>query len=324
MRIARDPQRCRNGFALLMTLVLVMLAGVSLAAVARHSMAGAVQARADLEALQYRWAVESCRATLLGRSEHMLQQAEFDNAPPPEPGSTAIEFGKPIAKLRVEFELADQPYELIVTDEQAKLNVNALLEQGDRHQAAKHIRKLVRNDHNVTNGGGGVDLHVLFEDVYGDDTTALNDIGGYGQLFDTPTPSSLIDRGDEGAGLADRMTCWGDGLINLHRAPVEVLVAGFEDEVSIDIITQLIAQRDRYPYAPVMQIVEGIETIDDKARAALLSRLTDRSLCHGLWVIGRGEYRIRYSLVVGESVLESNAEATGIQRRIIQRYRFNW
>ena len=59
--------RGQPGFVLLMSLVLILLAGVALAHVAHRSIRGALESQSAAEELRRRWAVTSCRATFLPR-----------------------------------------------------------------------------------------------------------------------------------------------------------------------------------------------------------------------------------------------------------------
>src|SRR5207245_741768 len=42
-------------------------------------------------------------------------------------------------------------------------------------------------------------------------------LGSFGQVFDRPAPQDLIGPAGH-SGLADRLTCWGDGRLNFRRA----------------------------------------------------------------------------------------------------------
>jgi len=122
------------GFALLMTLVLVLLAGVALTGLARRSMERAVDAQGAAHELKRRWVITSSRAALLGRAEQILRNAE---QPDPESQQRDTETAPrtPVPRLFVSCELAGIDYTLAITDEQAKLNANRLLQGRTRGEA---------------------------------------------------------------------------------------------------------------------------------------------------------------------------------------------
>ena len=65
-----------SGFALLLTLLLVVIVGIALAGLARWSMLGAVESRDAAEEVQRRWAIVSCQATFLPLVPELLEVAE--------------------------------------------------------------------------------------------------------------------------------------------------------------------------------------------------------------------------------------------------------
>jgi hypothetical protein len=122
-------------------------------------------------------------------------------------------------------------------------------------------------------------------------------VGGYGQIFAGAPPEQLVGReGDPG--LAGAVTCWGDGRINLRRAPEAVLRQACDKALGRDVVTLLLEARRRDPYRPLEAILAELDQIDEGERAAVKDRLTDRSTCHGLWVIARGPQRSWYTLAV--------------------------
>ena len=110
----------KRGFALLLTLLLVVLVAASLAGIARFSMLKAVEAQDATEALQRRWAILSAQCTLAPRVPLLLEAAQASTQG--KPSNNAFP-----AERRIVCRLADIEYELVVTDEQAKVNVNTLL-----------------------------------------------------------------------------------------------------------------------------------------------------------------------------------------------------
>ncbi|MGB0766887.1 MAG: hypothetical protein ACPGYV_04180 [Phycisphaeraceae bacterium] len=127
-------RRRQSGFALLLTLVLLMIAAVALSHTARLSAGEALHALEQSEQLQRRWAVASLRETLLPRAAGLL--AEASAVPVDENGDPILGPNRalPGTDLRVRCELAGLGYDLVFTDEQAKFNptIFAALQHDDR------------------------------------------------------------------------------------------------------------------------------------------------------------------------------------------------
>ncbi|MEI7835335.1 MAG: hypothetical protein WCK05_02875 [Planctomycetota bacterium] len=305
----RPRPSSRSGFVLLMTLVLVILACTLLAGVARRSSEGAMESKWSAEELQRRWAVASCQATLLGRAEELLDEAERgqpDDRTPEKPY-----LNKPAAQRRVACRLAGLDYELVLTDEQAKLNANFLVQASSRGGAQSAVSQL------ITCAGldaSAVQLRTL---VAGQNATkdirGLLTVGGYGQVFPDVAPDRLTGR-EEHAGLADWVTCWGDGHVNIRRAPAAVVQRACEKVLEPNTIRTLLAVRDRDPYRPLSAMLDDLDRVDAKEKTKIAERFTDRSKCHGLWVIARGPQRSWYELAVG----------VGEKQEPDTRYRFAW
>lgn len=284
----------RSGFVLLMTLVLVLLACTLLAGVARRSAEGAMESKWAAQELQRRWAVASCQATLLGRVEELLDEAEQgepDDRTPAEPHRN-----KPAAQRRVACRLAGIDYELVLTDEQAKLNVNLLVKASNRGAAQSAVAHL------IARAGGEASAADLRALVVGQNTPKevrrLAAVGGYGQIFPDVGPDRLIG-GRERTGLADWVTCWGDGHVSVRRAPAEVIERACEKGVGREAVRALLTVRDRDPYRPLAAMLDDLDRVDVKDKMKIGERLTDRSQCHGLWIIARGSQRSWYDLAVG-------------------------
>ena len=293
------PRPSQSGFVLLLVLVLVLLAGTTLAGLAWRSMMGAIRSQQAAEELKRRWAVASCRETLLANAEDLLDKAERGKDKDGKPSQKYV--NKPQAQLRVSCQLAGIDYELIFTDEQAKLNLNTILESGGMDTAQSAIRRLIAGRPGGLGTDAKVNLHVLNaagRSAHGATTKAVVPrIGSYGQVFENATPQSLI--GDRPAsGLAGKLTCWGDGKVNLRRAAPEVIEQICDTVLRRDVAAALIDARNCDPYRKCSAILADLGTLDDKQRAKLAGCLSDKSNCHGLWVIARSQQRSWYSLAV--------------------------
>lgn len=314
------------GFVLLMALVLVLLAGTLLAGVVSRSMLGALESQGAALELQRRWAVASCRSTFLGRVEELLDKAERgESARGSEEASEAYQ-NKPMAELRVACSLAGIEYELVFTDEQAKMNLNSLSKEVSLGDAQAAVERLIVDLGTGHKRSAGVRLRMLVDSKDSQERNAgLLKVGGYGQVFEGVSPEHLI--GQKGApGIAQGITCWGDGKVNLRRAPAAVIERACEKSLRRDVVRAFLAARDRDPYRKLSAILGEIKEIDEEQVTRLAGRVTDQSSCHGLWVIARGSQRSWYTLAVG---LARNGEKSMARQDdggqdIYQCYEFTW
>lgn len=270
-----------SGFALLMTLMLVLLLAGVLVGLAWQSAAGALEAEDAVEELQRRWAVTSCQATLLDKAEKVIGDAE-------EAANRGRSSWAPIAKASIACQLAGRDYELVFTDEQAKLNVNRLLRTTDLSQARAIVTRLAQMPGSVS-----VRLREQSAPSRPGLPATRTSIGAYGQVFDGASPDQLV------SGLVDAVTCWGSGRINVHRATDAVLAQACAGTLGEADLNALLAARRRDPSCELDVLLGQLAAIDEKQKARLRADLTDQSECHGLWVVARSPQRAWHSLVIG-------------------------
>lgn len=301
--MSRRPQQ--SGFVLLMTLVLVLLAGVTLAGLARHSMTSALEAQDAVEALKRRWAITTSRATLLPRAERILLDAERHDRQSGRAGERTAERHEanlspitPVARLDVSCNLAGIAYRLVITDEQAKLNVNELLRHRTRGEARHRLVQFLADAGNGSARHAPIQLQPLVDDAdipaQGD---ALPALGSYDQIFDSISPREAL--GDARTpGLVDAVTCWGSGRVNVRRASLAVIRQACTDALPHDFIDALLEIRRQDPSRPLATMLGEVEQLTEDERARAQACLTDRSTCHGLWMIAQGKQRHWHTLAV--------------------------
>lgn len=314
----------QSGFALLLVLVLVLLAAISLAGMARRSMVEALEARTAVEDLQRRWAVTSCREALLPRAGMLLEEAERGKGAGGEPSERYL--NPPMVERRITCRLAGLDYELIVADEQAKLNVNRLVEEMSRGEARSEVARLIADAGGGFVGRSGVRIRTLaLGESLSRQTGNLSKLAGYGQVFGAVSPQRLVGEG-RWTGLAHAVTCWGDGKVNLRRAPDAVVERACEHRIGREAVALLLEARHGDPYRTIAEILGDLDELDRGEKQLVRECVTDASACHGLWVIAHGRQRSWYTLVVGEGGVERMTEES--QRDglldIRRRHAFEW
>ncbi len=102
-----------SGFALIIVLVVLTIAGTILAAAARRCGSSALAAGASERKLQVKWGSLSCRKIGLAAAEDILQ-------------ADANRSDAPAITARRKIVLGGMNFDLIIADEQAKANVNLM------------------------------------------------------------------------------------------------------------------------------------------------------------------------------------------------------
>jgi hypothetical protein len=314
----------RPGFALLMALALVLLAGAALAGLARWSAMEALESTTAADELKHRWAVVSCRETLLGRAEQLLDAAERGEGR--DGLSSEVYMNKPMPELRVKCRLSELDYELVLTDEQAKLNLNTVLQEKTPAEVQSLAARLTHDKGDPGSLGTPLQLRrVATVDPSAEGARDWLPLGAYGQIFEDPSPEWLVGR-NGGDGLASPITCWGDGKVNLRRAPAAVIEAACMEALGPQAVSQLLAARLHNPYGSLSAMLVELDKIDDKQKRKIGAYVTDHSMCHGLWIIAHGGQRSRYTLTVrADGVRAENASVpAGIKRANFTTYDLEW
>ena len=284
-------QSRQSCFVLLMTLVLLSVVAVTMVAVARRSFSAALRAHEQHTRLQHRWAVLTLESTLLDHAESILTDAEEDRF-------------EPVAQLRFDVELAGQRYELLLADEQAKVNLNALRARRGHDQAEQLAGDLLAESQTLlrvmlTRPSPLAAGHAAF--------------GSFQQIFsgDRVHPHELIGTRDAPRDVTSRVTCWGDGRLNLRRADPAGLAAVCQGVLGHGEVQEIIELRRDLPHLTIGMLARQLE-LDRKRQEKLNLILTDRSSCYSLWTVAPSDRVTRYRFTTtspagGENVMASSA-----------------
>ncbi|QOV90975.1 hypothetical protein [Humisphaera borealis] len=222
----------RRGYILVVTLGVLVLAATLLVGIGRSSMRHAVDARAARDDLQRRWGEVSCRQAILPIAEQLLDAREQRD-------------GKATPVLTTTLRLGGQTFELTIADEQAKADINAMLAEVEVQTVESRVRRAL-------SGYGLADKVRLRPEVgtmvpgAAAAATTPPPIGSYGQVFDGISPDRWL-RPPAGGGpaVADLMTCWGGGRINIRRASEPALRLAASPPLTTLEISRLIELRDK-------------------------------------------------------------------------------
>jgi hypothetical protein len=235
---------------------------------ARRSLEHNVTAARREAELQRRWAEISCREAMLNRAEILLRTEEL-----------ATE-GTPVTQLQTTIKLGNQDLTLILSDEQSKLNLNTAF----RYGKAPAVREALFDE------AAALPLQIRPNPNATENTPYPPAFSGFGQLYDfseyarnrieneTRTSISPLTK------LGQRVTCWGNGQLNMNRADAITLRKVCELVVSPQSTTTILELKQEKPELSFEEFWKEAD-ITDRERRDLRRILTDRSRCHSLWII---------------------------------------
>jgi hypothetical protein len=139
---------------------------------------------------------------------------------------------------------------------------------------------------------------------------------GYGQVFDVASPAALLkweSRQGTPTGPAAALSCWGDGAINVRRAPEALVNAVVGSRLSAIDIGRLVAARSA-SFEPPLLTTGGdqrptvgselarlrplMAAAQVKAGSPGAAALVEGSTCHSLWVAAADGRRKWYTFFV--------------------------
>lgn len=284
----------------MMTLVLILLASVVLAGVARRSLSAALEASTAEQELRTRWASVTAQAALLSQAERLLSNAERREQ-------------RPLSRFTGQLELQGLEIVFIIGDEQSKVNVNGLLGRLNVEQATRAIRELALRSVRSTRDVPQVLLRPAKLPIRGSavpgEPRSWPAIGSYGQIFANPTPAILLGSDLTAGGAAD-LTCWGDGRLHLRRASSHAIRQACAPVIGIATAQRLAKIVEDDPGINLDAAVASLELAEDEA-AELRRALVDESRCHSVWLIVSTEQRRQYDLLIRESFDEEPPRLAG-------------
>jgi type II secretory pathway pseudopilin PulG len=270
----------QKGFVLIVVLAMLAIAALLSAGVARRSLDQSVAVAKKQMEMQRHWGEISCRQAVLNRAEILLRTAELQN-------------GITTPALQTTVKLGDLTFLLVLSDEQAKLNLNTVFRNGDRMAVRQAVfmdsavgQLRLRPDSRATKTNTYPPAFASWGQVYDFSTFANNPEKNYVPLTQ----------------LGEHITCWGNGLLNINRADNESIRIACELAAPPQSASRLIEFRQENPAWNLERLLKEVD-ISDRDRRAFRKVLTDKSRCHSLWTITSNENRswIRLDIRTTES-----------------------
>ena len=256
-----SPHSNRKGYVLLMVLMLLVVASFLSVGTARKSIALSRSAALGDQELQTRWGRISVRTAVLNRAEILLRSRE-------------LRVGGQVASMETTIRLGGEQIHLLLSDEQAKLNVNLIARQHSLPAVRRSVSRLTE---------GEFFTNLRPNPSASGERTYPPAFDGWGSVYDLsdilpvhPDDLRFPNR------LGKQLTCWGSGSLRLNRASPAVFREFCELTVSPETAITLATLRGRNPDWNLEQLLQGA-ALSAGERRILRRYLTDRSRTHSLW-----------------------------------------
>lgn len=265
--------RKNQGFVLLLVLAVLVIASVVLSGWAYRNSSGVLHAGQVAQDIHRKWGNLSCQKLMFSFATDFLDEESTD---PDKPAVTVVR----------EVELSGMRYQLTLSDEQAKANVNYLLREKGKQYAVRQIGRLISDKKNKLIVG------LKMED-------GKIKISSFDQIFNYKDPGQLV--GIEG------LTCWGSEKINYKRGNKKALQAMTRGILSDTDIERLLDFRKEDLGNEDLReesVEDGLKilfkklTLRDEQIEPLKRIFTDISSCKSLWVKCKSDTRSWYRLYV--------------------------
>ena len=279
-----DQWNRRHGFVLPMTLLVIALAAIVMVGVARRSMQLAADANQAHLDLQRKWGTISCQRTLLDHADQWLSL-------PPDALPTAT---GDAGHLRTVFSLGNCQFDVLLADENAKVNLNALQQSMTGPEIVLLTTELAQSSEPLR-----VDLRphsFAAESIVGAEKHGtMARLHSWGQVFPMQQFSDPLDAPRRIAAATVHLTCWGNGKLNVHTANEAALNALCRRFGNSSLTRQLMNQRQTGII--LEEIISKVDLASGQVNQ-LATYLTDQSSTYSMWLNVRAAKRSWYEFYV--------------------------
>ena len=270
---------CNSAFALVIVLLVIVISGTVLASCARYSCQKALQASCAQRELQLRWGTISCKEVVLPAAETVLQESTEEDS--------AVIVDQPSRYLS--FSFGDLTYHLLLSDEQAKMNVNTVLRYRGSQGVSESLATLQQD----------MPIHLshrVAETLTGEDAASIS-YSFFDDLLVYDHPTQLVSPVDPTQRISGKITFWTDGKVNFRRASPVVFQEAMKGLIEDSLLAALLQIRESLPDCTLSEGLSQME-LKTSQRSQILRYVTDQSDCHSLWVVVDGETRLWHRLFI--------------------------
>ncbi|QQE11328.1 hypothetical protein JD969_03700 [Planctomycetota bacterium] len=287
----------RRGFVLVLVLVLLTIAGVSLSMIARRSHAQTMKVVETEDVLQRKWLERSCEKYVLQQAAVILDRNLLvsDEVESEEEANQRLDVMQPIASQHMVIDLKKRQLQIVLSNEDAKANVNTLLSLYPREKVQKWLRDVMSDDRHMMTKiklrlpreyrGLRHEEEDQSEQDSSETTNQLQPVRSYEQMYDGFKPELLLER--------QWLTCWSDGLLDYRTASKQALSVMLEHELGMNRIEKLVSLREEEPELELSRVLTQLD-VNRSQREYIGKVMTDRSTsCYGM-MLGISDRRRQY------------------------------
>ena len=293
------PARKRSAFVLLVVLGVIILVITVLGLFAKVSLRRGVQSVDAQRALQQRWGAMTMQRVLMNRAsnifearDELLKKTAQIGDPPPPP------------YIRSALTLGDVTFDLMVGDEDAKLNLNALYHHGGSGKLEQALQDVVPMAGLRALLPRPVVKPLLMEqgppasnarrtrnsdsEPTGDDKEEGKPqipaaFRSWGEVFDLAGLSKYAGSEVALPNLTTDMTCWGSGQLNVRRASDASILAVFGSVIQDGGATLFLKKYRENPTSDLNVLL--LTEVDSERQREKLSRMvSETSTNFSLWI----------------------------------------
>lgn len=282
----RRRKRLRDGVILLIVLMAIVVLTTTLASVARSNTQTQITVLQKQRRLQQRVAMTTTQRAVMS-----VARIGFGRQSAGAPAARA--FGETIS-------IGGVKLNLVIADEDAKVNLNALYDRADRLSCEQAI-----GDQVPLSAQRAIDLRPRRPSG----SSADRAFASWGEIFDYPV---LVQSEGDLRVLAEmtrELSLWGTGRLNVWRASEDSIVAVCRDVVQ-DGLAQRLAERVRTAKIRNIELLLRQIVSNEAHRRELNARLSDSSSTVSLWIEATDSFTRRQQLSVETS------DETGLRKTI--------
>ena len=291
-KISRRPDR---GFVLLMVLVAIIVVGVALTTTARRSLQSTLIASESQQAIQRRWGTFSCQKTLLPAASALFEVSDR---------STRKQQGKQVAFPSVfqdRIILGGQTFDLLLADEDAKANLNAVFDFGGLRACEQTMKQLVgafearsvrllpertSQAKKTAKQSSAQESKLAQPSNSGEKLPTLvisPAFRSWGEVFDLVQVQRLAGDDRQLAKMTRQVSLFGTGRLNVFRATDESVLAVCKSVVEDGLAKRVLSKIRDTSLGEVNLILE-LTITNQEDRAKLQTLLSTSSSSYSLWI----------------------------------------
>ena len=285
----------RRGYVLLLVLVAIIVSGVALTRLASVSAELAADASQQQQAVQQRWGLQSCEKSLLPQASKVFELRD-------ELLGKVTE-ARPPAVIRDEIDMGDTHLTLIIADEDAKTNLNAIYHASDQGVVERELNRVISpgaqrtialrpaaaSQQSLAKKSASTSLESDDDDDEEDDIEPPRAFRSWGEVFNLSAFRNRLGNDRELVQVTKGLTLWGRGRLNVGRASDAVFISACRPIVQ-DGLAKRIVDRYRNQPEPGIKLIVEKEVINPTDRRRLQAMLSEGSSCFSLWAESESKF----------------------------------